>query len=308
MWIVFFGNREPAAQTPVLSHQAEEPSSGAVVVTPWTEPSAIFVGPDTVYILDTGNNRILETDGNGTVNGILCETDECAFTLDEPEDLFVVGTTLYVANTGAGTIEVIGASGERLATYELPTVSGQPPRPTGIFVAEDGSMYASDWNSGRVAIFGPDGEFLRHFGEDTVGVLEFDQPAGLELDSSDNIYVAEYGTGRIQKISPAGRHLATFWMIPGGTNVSESTDVAIADNGLVFMADNKRSVVHVFSDSARYLGIVGLVDASRRDSPGALLRPYGLAVDGDRLHIIDRVRGQLTYTIDPEYFLQDRIS
>jgi hypothetical protein len=92
-------------------------------------------------------------------------------------------------------------------------------------------------------------------------------------------------------------------MIAGGTGVSEATDVVIADNGLLFMADNKRSVIHVFSESARYLGIVGLFDASRRDSPGALLRPWGLATDGEELFVIDRQRGQQIYSIDADHFL-----
>jgi len=99
-----------------------------------------------------------------------------------------------------------------------------------------------------------------------------------------------------------------FEMVPGAVNVSEATDVVVGDNGFLYMADNKRSMVHVFAESGRYLGIVGLVDASRRDSTGALLRPYGLEIQGDRLTVIDRVRGQLNFTISPDYFLAEASS
>ena len=69
------------------------------------------------------------------------------------------------------------------------------------------------------------------------------------------------------------------------------------------MADNKRSMVQVFSGAARWMRLLGLLDASRRDSPGALLRPFGLAIDGNEITVIDRRRGMLSFEFDPEYFI-----
>lgn len=117
------------------------------------------------------------------------------------------------------------------------------------------------------------------------------------------MHVAEFSAGRVQKLNPAGRHLATFGL--GAATASNITDVMIGDNGFIYAADSKRSVVHVFGESTRYLGFVGLPDGSRRDSTGALLRPYGLAIQGDRLTVIDRVRGQLNFKIIPEWFTKE---
>ncbi len=291
---------------PILESITDEPTSGAVVATLWSQPSAVVVDGDRVYILDTGNNRILSTDGLGVVDSIICETDDCAFTLNGPEDMDLHDGLFYVANTGAGTVEVIDPAGSVVRTLEFPADADEAARTTGVYVANGGTTYVSDATSGRVGIFGADGEFQSFFGEaNGPGALSFAQPAGLTIDKEGNLYVAEFGAGRIQKLSAEGRHLAMFWMIPGAVNTSEAADVVIGDNGFVYMADNKRSVVHVFAESGKYLGIVGLVDASRPDSTGALLRPYGLAIEGDRLTVIDRTRGQLVFRIIPEYFLQD---
>ncbi len=288
---------------PTLAFAIEEPVSGAVIATDWSSPSAVAVDGDRIYVLDAGNNRILSMDHEGLVDNIICETDDCAFLLDAPTDMEYVDDVFYVANTEKGQVDVITNTGVTVRTYELPKQPGVAPRATGVHVAPDGSVYVSDWTSGKVAIFEPEGEFRAYFGADTVGDIVFEEPMGLTTDAEGNLYVTEYTPGRIVKISPIGRELATFWMIPGGTKVSIGTDVAIADNGLVFMADSKRSVVQVFSRAARHLGIVGLVDASRQDSPIALLRPQGLDTVGDEVYVIDAERGLEVYTVDPAYFV-----
>lgn len=299
------GDRKNA---PVLENVVDEPVSGAVVATQWSSPSAAVAADDRLYILDTGNNRILSTDGLGVVDAIICETDDCAFTLASPEDMDIHDKLFYVANTGRGTVEVIDLSGSVVRTMEFPP-DENAARPSGIYVADDGTAYVSDATSGRVGIFTPDGEFRDFFGEaEGPGAITFSHPSGLAVDSVGNLYVAEFVAGRIQKFTPAGRHLAIFEMVPGAVNVSEATDVVIGDNGFVYMADKKRAIVHVFAESDRYLGIIGLLDASRRDSPGVLLEPYGLAIDGDQLTVIDRRRGQFAFRITPEYFLQEPAS
>ncbi|MCL1600515.1 MAG: NHL repeat-containing protein [Actinomycetia bacterium] len=306
-WFFFVRNGEPAGPpAPVLETTIETPLSGAVVVTDWSSPSAVAVGGDRIYILDTGNNRILSMDREGVVDNIICETDECALLLDAPQDMEYHEGLFYVANTEKGQVDVVDATGTIIRTYELPAEPGDLPRATGVHVADDGSVYVSDWTSGRVAIFEPDGAFRLYFGEDTVGVFEFTDPTGLMLDDDGNLYIAEFSLGLVRKISPVGRELAIFSMMGSVTTASEASDLIIDDNGFLYLADSKRSVVHVFSRGARRLGLIGFLDASRSDSPLALLRPQGLATDGNQLFVIDSERGLQIYIIDPNYFLFQR--
>ncbi len=306
-WFLFIRDGEPAGPlAPVLEAVIEEPISGTVVATDWSSPAAVAVDGDTIYVLDTGNNRILSMDRDGVVDGIVCETDACALLLDTPQDMEIHEGLFYVANTERGQVNVVDRAGTVLRTYELPAGQGDAPRATGVHVAPNGVVYVSDGTSGRVAIFEPDGEFSQYFGNDTVGIFEFTDPTGLTLDEDGNLYVAEFSLGMVRKISPVGRELAIFSMMGGVTRASEASDLVIDDNGSLYLADYKRSVVHVFSRAARYLGIVGLVDASRPDSPIALLRPEGLAADGNEIIVIDSRRGLQIYTIDPDYFVFKR--
>ena len=303
-WFFFIRDSEPAGPpAPVLEAKIEEPVSGTVIATDWSSPSAVAVDGDHIYVLDTGNNRILSMDHEGAVDNIICETDDCALLLDAPQDMEVVDGLFYVANTEKGQVDVVTNTGAIVRTYKLPVEPGVAPRATGVHVTQDGTVYVSDWSSGKVAIFDPDGAFQQYFGEDTVGVFVFTEPTGLTTDSDGNLYVAEFSLGMVRKISPIGRELGTFSMMGGVTTASEVADVIIADSGLVYLADNKRSVVHVFSRAARYLGIVGLLDGSRMDSPLALLRPQGLDSAGDQLYVIDAKRGLEIFTIDPAFYL-----
>jgi len=306
-WFFFIRDGEPEGPpAPILATVIETPISGAVDVTDWSSPSAVAVDGDRVYILDTGNNRILSMDHEGVVDNIICETDDCALLLDAPQDMEYRDGLFYVANTEKGQVDVVDAAGTIIRTYELPAGEGVLPRATGVHVAPDGVVYVSDGTSGKVAMFEPDGAFRQFFGEDTVGVVEFTGPTGLTLDDEGNLYVAEFSLGLVRKISPIGRELAIFSMMGGITTASEAADLVIDANGFVYMADYKRSVVHVFSRAARYLGIVGLVDGSRSDSPLALRRPQGLDAAGDQIYVIDAKRGLQIYTIDPDYFLFQR--
>lgn len=119
-----------------------------------------------MYVLDTGNNRILSSDGLGVVDAIICETDDCSFALASPEDMEFHDGLFYVANTERGTVEVIDPSGSVRLTMELPVDDGAAtPRSAGIYVAADGTAYVSDATSGLIAIFGPDGQFQNYSGE-----------------------------------------------------------------------------------------------------------------------------------------------
>jgi len=307
-WFLFIRDSSPAGPpAPILEMVIEEPISGAVIATDWSLPSAVAVDGDHVYVLDTGNNRILSLDQEGAVDNIICETDDCALLLDAPQDMEYVNGVFYVANTEKGQVDVVTNTGTIVRTYELPIQPGVAPRATGVHVAQDGSVYVSDWTSGKVAIFEPNGAFSQYFGEDTVGVFEFTEPTGLTTDSDGNLYVAEFSLGMVRKISPIGRDLATFSMMGGVTPASEATDVIISDDGLVYLADKKRAVVHVFSRAARYLGILGLLDGSRTDSPLALRRPEGLDAVGNEVYVIDARRGLQIYTVDPAFYLLPQV-
>lgn len=303
-WKVLVGG---GPDPPLLTNVIERPLPGAsdLTPTPWLEASDIEVVGSDIYVMDRGNNRVLRLDETGALQAVLCETGDCAFLLDEPQALLVAEDGVYVANTNRGEVNLIASSNEVIATFAMPEVEGGvDPRPAGLALGPSGELYVADAANGWVVRFNIDGTeegFVGPPGE----ILEFAQPRGLAVDDAGDLYVAEFDLGRIQKISPEGRPLTTFSMVPGYAQISSPSDVEVTPDGkYVLMADQKRSIVHVFSSGAGYLGIAGLLDATRIDSPSAVRDPRGISIENGMLYVLDGRRGIEVFSFDGEYWDQ----
>ncbi len=275
----------------------------------WEEPSAVAVGSDgietTIWVLDSGRDRILRLDSAGAVTGVLCETDECALALRSPLSMILHDGDLYVANTGANEIVVITPDGQVGKTIDLSSVDGAAAEPAGLVEGGAGDFYVSDSANARILHFDAQWNLIETFetsdSEDPKYRLL--QPLGLTLDSDGNLYVADAGDGQVKKYSPQWRFLEGFVTFDNPT-FSEPQDVAVGPDGTVYMSDIKRTIVQVFNARGDYLGIVGLFDASRVDSTGVLSRPYGLTMVGNNLYVVDRIGALFNFLIDPAYWAE----
>ena len=72
------------------------------------QPQGIAASPDgtTLYVCDTGNNRIRSIEiASGTVSTLA--GDGTAAQFDQPQGIAVIGNTIYVADTGNNRIRSI---------------------------------------------------------------------------------------------------------------------------------------------------------------------------------------------------------
>jgi DNA-binding beta-propeller fold protein YncE len=304
--VVWWMQRSPEAGNgpppPLLTTVIEQPLAGAagLTPTPWFQPSDIEVVDGSIYVLDAGNNRVLRLDDNGGIQEVLCEAGDCAFLLDAPEALAVTDDGIWVTNTNKGEVNLIRSSNEVAATLEMPAGDADP-RPSGLALGADGTLYVSDAANGWVVRFDPQGE--ASFVGPPDEAYAFAGPQGLALDGAGNLYVAERDLGRVQKMSPQGRPLTFFAMVPENPDISAPSDVALTTDGeFVLMADQRRAIVHVFSASAGYRGIAGLLDATRIDSPSAIRDPQAIAFADDALYVLDGRRGIEVFSWDRDYW------
>jgi sugar lactone lactonase YvrE len=273
---------------------------GVGFINNWDGPSAAVLVADRLAVLDTGNSRILLLDAKEKVVSIIGET---GVRLAQPEGLAVLDDRLYVANTGAGQVLILSLTGEVEQVITLPADEGDSePRPTGIVALPDGGFYVSDTANNAVLQYGSDGLLLRVMDADADEAYSFNEPRGLAVDKFGSLYVADSMNGSVRKYSPAGKLQAQF-MMEGTPTYSWPVSVAVGPDGTVYFSDRKRRIVQAFSQSNRYLGIVGLYDASRIDSPSVLRDPYGLWMTGDRLYVVDREEGVFAFDIDPAYWV-----
>jgi DNA-binding beta-propeller fold protein YncE len=82
--------------------------------------------------------------------------------------------------------------------------------PTYVAVDREGKLYVTNTMNAKVDVFGPDGKFIRKFGERGNGFGMFDRPKGVALDSFGNIYVVDSGWSNVQIFNPKGEVLLFF--------------------------------------------------------------------------------------------------
>ena len=127
-----------------------------------------------------------------------------------PEDLFVKGNKLYIADTGNGAVLC-----RNLETGDIDTFGkGILNTPTGIFVNENDELYVADMGFNKVFLFNPEGELVQEYARPTEVSFGKDtqyKPKKIVADNAGVLSVVSDGSfdGIIQ-LSKTGEFLGYF--------------------------------------------------------------------------------------------------
>ncbi len=176
--------------------------------------------------------------------------------------------TLYVADSDGNRVWHVTADAEILQVWgSYGTAPGQFNRPWDVAVDAAGDVYVADtWNH-RIQKFTGWGTPLLSWGRfaqvdenDPTGWGAFYGPRGVAVGPDGEVYVADTGNNRVQVFDEDGQFLRAFdgsaIDVGQGTLVSplsEPSDVAVADNGDVYVADLWHRRVQVLSGDGTYL-------------------------------------------------------
>ncbi len=308
LWLVLepSGSRETAPEFVLYFSQPGPAVEGSPPTGNWAAPAGVVAIGTRLFVLDSGNDRVLELDPAGRVTGVLCESGDCQFLLKNPQALATDGEKLYVANTVAGQVVVLSTDGSIVSTIKI-VPPGSPNKgeftPNGIAVSPTGEVYVSDRARDLVLRLSSDSRstsvFLDGLGESEK--YRAVKPMGLAVDVWGNIYVANSGSGPIRKYSAAGRHLQEFSLRSNPAFFSPAY-VALDGRGNVYFTDNRSRLVYVYTEAGDLAGVVGLLDSGRVDSPGVLREPWGLNMVRGTLYIADKESGLFGFRIDPDYW------
>jgi DNA-binding beta-propeller fold protein YncE len=110
--------------------------------------------------------------------------------------------------------------------------------PTYVAVGPDGKVYVTSTLSASVAVFDPDGKFIRRIGERGTGFGMFDRPKGVAFDTFGNLYVVDAGWSNVQIFNPKGEILLFF----GGRGsypglMKNPSGIAIDKNNRIYVGD-----------------------------------------------------------------------
>lgn len=280
----------PLTYQAVVTQTIGQPVGGT-----WTLPTSVATLGDAKFVLDTGNNRILELDAEGRLAATVEATPDGQLDLRQPMSIATDGSRLFVANSLAGEILVLDPSG---TVDNVISLEGQPsdttPRPIGVAVGGDGSIIVSDADNHRVLILDAEGSTLNSFGTGTRagGSQGLNVPGGLTVDAAGYIYVVDTLNGRIVKLSPEGEFIRDFASLADTAgSLARPKGVAVDGEGRIFVSDGLQAAIEVFGPNGDYLGVIGRRDAKNPGAGSIFETPSGLSLSGDRMTVVDGVLG-----------------
>ncbi len=257
-------------------------------------PRNVEFAPDgSLYILDTGNHRVLHvTQEGGILNswGEYGSSDpgaDAAGTFNEPWGI-AIGPEgdVFIADTWNHRIQKFSPEGDFVTGWgnfgqrETPDAFWGP---RDVVVDDFGHVYVADTGNKRIVVFDSEGQFLLEFGDVGLGDGQFDEPSGLALDEQGNLYVADTWNQRIQVFSPdingIAQHFLTKWDVEGwyGQSLDNKPYLTIGADGNVYTSDPELSRILVFSP----LGAVIHTWGTTGDELTNLDLPTGLSADNE---------------------------
>jgi sugar lactone lactonase YvrE len=187
---------------------------GSLSEAQFREPQAVAVGPDGIYVGDTGNHCIRRISFEG-------------------------GVSTVAGSTTRGFVDGPAHEARFLA-------------PAGLVFDGPGNLYIADCSNVSIRRLSVDGQVTTYAGDGHTGgqdgprrTARFTAPMGIDLDEAGNLYVADWGTHTIRRITADGwvHTIAGSSGVNGLRNGPGAVALFLAPMGIA--VDRKRNVAYV---------------------------------------------------------------
>lgn len=280
-------------------------------------PTALAVDASgTVYVADSGNDRILAIRADGTIATVAGSgegSSDDGIPATEARFVLPTGDPYGIAVDAAGTLYIPEPFDRRVrrvdaATGVLTTVAGsgglEGPLdfPRAVAVGADGALYIADGGRNAVLRVGADGELSPVAGDGTAGFsgdggpaaeARLQHPCAVAVGADGNVVVGDRGNSRVRRVDGRtqvistvagnGPPLLTFFQ-PHGLAVDQHDDVYLSDLfPRVFRIDGATGALSVVAGSE-----VGFSGDGGPARDALLQNPWRLSVDAvGNLYISD---------------------
>ena len=160
-------------------------------------------------------------------------------------------------------------------------------RPYDLVKGQEGNLYLSEFRGNRVSVLSPSGDWLYYIGSRGQGPGELVGPQNLTVDEEGYLYVVEYGNRRISKFDPSGAFILSFGLRRDGFQGFLSPTGIAARDGRIYAADNLHKQIFIFDRNGTYLGPLIQDGLTSPESLRFLSDGRLLAVDSNRILLID---------------------
>lgn len=305
-----------------------------VTPTVFPGPSALALNPsgdllvgdasnNTIHLVSSAGRAVLLAGTAGTQGAADGEGARASFRLPAGMATDAAGN-VYVADTGNSVIRRITPTG--VVTTLAGSADNQGHRdgaggaawfnaPAGIAVDGAGTIYVADTGNSVIRRITPEGNVTtiagtpgRQGSSDGMALAaEFNQPAGIAVDSAGTIHVADTLNHTIRRITPAGivETRAGLGGVVGATDGTGSEalfnrpmGLAVGEGGRLYVADSGNATIRVVSPQGEVTtllglaGVAGLKDGMRQEA--WLNQPTAIALDRrGALYVTDRGNGAI---------------
>jgi len=221
-------------------------------------PSGIVVDAEgDVFVVDTGNSRIVEVTAQGVASVVTITGLSPA--LSGPNGIAIDGSgNLYVADTGNNRVVEITAAGAGSAiSTGVVTLSS----PKGVALDQSGDIFIADTGNNRIVEVTSGGSAAALTITVSSGTSTLNTPIGLAVGVTGKLYIADSANNRIVTVG-AGSTTGVVASILGGVTLSGPRSVAVDRIGNVFIADTGNDRIAEIDTSSNgtvlYTGSVSL--------------------------------------------------
>jgi len=231
--------------------------------TEYNRPQGLAIdSTDILYVLDTGNNRVIRYTnplgvsgsalGATTTWGSYGTTD--AGTFNNPTGIATDGTSVYIADTNNNRVQKctgVGPSSTCAIWGSLGTADGRFSSPRGItYDASSTNVYVTDTGNNRVQVFNTAGVFQSKFGTYGSGTSQFVLPYRIATESTGSFVYVLDTLNRVQRLNKATGvtdSIITLSSSGGGIRVLGSATLYIASLPTIFQTYNPLTMVSILA-------------------------------------------------------------
>lgn len=229
---------------------------------PVKDAQAVVASADTIYVLDSSDNRIVMFSPDGQYKGQFGKRSGMAG-LSSPQGMALAHGILYVADTGNSRIQMFGDNGVFLQTLPINTVEANRnldtktapwklEKPVAVGVDGAGNIAVLDAAAGlfsdksQVKVYAPDGRYLHALPRTGKPVAM--QPGAL------SIYVLDGEHFAVRNYDMAGNAVAMFGSHGSGHGQFKSLSGLALQGDTLLVGDPERQVVHHFRTPPAVIG------------------------------------------------------
>lgn len=265
--------------------------------SPMAMPTDIAIGlRGRVYIVDSGNNRILCYSREGEYLFAFGVPGE-----GEGELLAPVGITtakdgsVLVADRGNKRIQIFDEDG-KFITSILTRTAERVATPVDVAVSRSGKhIYVTATKPlHQILVYGEKGgksEAETTWGKPGSNLGEFRFPATITVGSDNNVYIVDVFNSRVQVFRDTGGVLISIgsWGVTPG-HLFRPKGIAINENGLIAISDSYLGVIQLFNTDTKFQAVLG-----ENSEFTHFTTPTGMVFDdAGRLYIAEMLANKVT--------------